>query len=278
MSGRLWRIGLVGLALLCASGTAMANSCRYLEMQLMQLQGSSGRDAELRNVRAMLRNNGCTGERPAASSSFGRSFFGNFRQRYERSPVFSRQEPAAQPRTQRSAPSGTYRTLCVRRCDGYYFPISFSTTRQHLPTDEAICGQLCPAGDAALYYHSVRSEGPEQMRSVAGEHYADLENAFRYRQVLDEACTCGTPLAAPPITADPATDDLRLASTVRLPARSPRARPAQGIDPETTLNRLGDLSYEAAPQADAAETESVRVILPPWYTMDSGMMASPVPN
>lgn len=277
MFGRLWRIGLVGLALACASGTAMANSCRYLEMQLMQLQGSSGRDGELRNVRAMLRNNGCTGEAPAAAtSSFGNNFFGNLRRRSERLTARSRQEPSQQTRTQRSAPSGTYRTLCVRRCDGYYFPISFSTTRQHLPTDEAICGQLCPAGDAELFYYSVRSEGPEQMRSVAGKYYADLESAFRYREVLDEACSCGTPLSTPPITAGAATDDVRLASTVRLPARPPRARPAQGIDPETTLNRLGELSYVAARQADAQET--VRVILPPWYTMDSGMMASPVPN
>jgi len=143
MFGRLWRIGLAGLALACVSGTAVANNCRYLEMQLMQLQGGSARDGELRNVRAMLRNNGCMGERPAAAtSSFGDNFFGNFRRRSERSTAHSTQDPSSQTRTQRSAPSGTYRTLCVRRCDGYYFPISFSTTRDHLAVDEAMCGQL----------------------------------------------------------------------------------------------------------------------------------------
>ena len=26
--------------------------------------------------------------------------------------------------------AGTYRTMCVRLCDGYYFPISFTTTRE----------------------------------------------------------------------------------------------------------------------------------------------------
>jgi hypothetical protein len=30
-------------------------------------------------------------------------------------------------RPRRGAASGTYRTLCVRLCDGFYFPISFST-------------------------------------------------------------------------------------------------------------------------------------------------------
>ena len=87
----------------------------------------------------------------------------------------------------------TVRTLCVRTCDGYYFPISFSTTRKYFEADEAACQRMCPAGDASLYYHS-RREGPEQMVSIAGAPYTDLENAFRYRTVLDRSCTCGTPL------------------------------------------------------------------------------------
>ena len=29
--------------------------------------------------------------------------------------------------------SGTYRTVCVRTCDGAYFPISFATVRNPLP-------------------------------------------------------------------------------------------------------------------------------------------------
>src|SRR6266540_3435428 len=32
----------------------------------------------------------------------------------------------------------TYRTLCVRTCDGYYFPISYATNRSHFKTDAAV--------------------------------------------------------------------------------------------------------------------------------------------
>ena len=31
------------------------------------------------------------------------------------------------PPTDAGPPSGTYRTVCVRSCDGFYFPISFAT-------------------------------------------------------------------------------------------------------------------------------------------------------
>jgi hypothetical protein len=184
-----------------------------------------------------------------------------------REPSRSSRDPA-----QARGDSGTYRTLCVRSCDGYYFPISFSTTRQHLAEDEAACQQLCPAG-GELYYHAVRSEGPEQMRSMKGDAYADLENAFRYRDVLDQSCTCGTPAGAPIST--PA-DPLTVASIEPAAAPLPRSRPAPGTDPETMLNRLGDLSFDAGSRVEA--TASIRMVLPPWYTTESAVLLSAVPN
>ena len=33
----------------------------------------------------------------------------------------------------------TYRTVCVRMCDGYYFPVSFSTLPSHFPQDADAC-------------------------------------------------------------------------------------------------------------------------------------------
>ena len=39
---------------------------------------------------------------------------------------------------------GTFRTLCVRTCDGYYFPISFSTISDQFATDAQSCQNMCP--------------------------------------------------------------------------------------------------------------------------------------
>ena len=40
------------------------------------------------------------------------------------------------PMPQTGAPSGTYRTVCVRSCDGYYFPISYATTAERFAGSE----------------------------------------------------------------------------------------------------------------------------------------------
>src|ERR1700760_4832637 len=43
------------------------------------------------------------------------------------------------PGMDNGAPSGTYRTVCVRTCDGGYFPISFATVQSRFSDDERSC-------------------------------------------------------------------------------------------------------------------------------------------
>ena len=38
----------------------------------------------------------------------------------------------------------TYRTVCVRTCDGYYYPISFSTNASRFREDEMTCRDPAP--------------------------------------------------------------------------------------------------------------------------------------
>lgn len=86
-----------------------------------------------------------------------------------------------------------YRTLCVRTCDGYYFPISFSTSATRFPEDEQTCQRLCPAAEAVLYTHRNPGEEVAQAVSSTGRVYKDLPNAFRYRRELVAACSCKQP-------------------------------------------------------------------------------------
>ena len=48
---------------------------------------------------------------------------------------------------------GAYRTLCVRACDGFYFPISYSTPRSRFEIDASVCQALYPPVEATLYVH-----------------------------------------------------------------------------------------------------------------------------
>jgi len=88
-------------------------------------------------------------------------------------------------------PSGsTFRTLCVRTCDGYYYPISFSTLPSHFQDDERACQRTCPATEATLFMHHNPGEDVSQAVSLTGRRYADLPNAFRYRKEFVATCSC----------------------------------------------------------------------------------------
>jgi Protein of unknown function (DUF2865) len=88
------------------------------------------------------------------------------------------------------APSGTYRTVCVRACDGGYFPISFATVPQRFADDEKTCKALCPATEANLYAYRNPGEDMNQAVSVSGQTYTSSPNAFKFRQEFNPSCAC----------------------------------------------------------------------------------------
>jgi hypothetical protein len=81
----------------------------------------------------------------------------------------------------------------VRTCDGYYFPISYSTVPSRFADDENTCKRLCPAADATLYSFRNPGEQMEQAVSEGGQQYTALPNAFRYRKELVASCSCRKP-------------------------------------------------------------------------------------
>lgn len=91
------------------------------------------------------------------------------------------------------APSGTYRTVCVRMCDGYYFPISYSTVPSRFPDDQRACQRECPATDTALYTYRNPGEDIGQAVSLNGQPYTELPNAFHYRKEYTPSCSCRRP-------------------------------------------------------------------------------------
>jgi hypothetical protein len=86
--------------------------------------------------------------------------------------------------------SGTFRTVCVRTCDGAYFPISFATVPARFPDDEKTCRALCPAAEATLFAHRNPGEDMSQAVSISGQTYSSLPNAFKYRTEFNPSCAC----------------------------------------------------------------------------------------
>ena len=88
-----------------------------------------------------------------------------------------------------AGPSGTYRTLCVRLCDGFYWPLSHSTTRARFSKDAKQCEASCP-GRSQLFVQRSGSEGAESIVDLKGAPYTQLKNALRYRTEYVQDCTC----------------------------------------------------------------------------------------
>jgi hypothetical protein len=84
----------------------------------------------------------------------------------------------------------TFRTICVRTCDGFYYPISFATNSSRFRDDEQACQRSCPASPVTLYTYRNPGEDVAQAVSLNGQTYSELPNAFRYRQQFDATCSC----------------------------------------------------------------------------------------
>ena len=83
----------------------------------------------------------------------------------------------------------TYRTLCVRMCDGFYFPISYATSSTNIAHDADTCAASC-GGDARLFYYPNPGGSIESMLDMTGRAYASYPIAFRYRKTLVQGCQC----------------------------------------------------------------------------------------
>ncbi len=106
---------------------------------------------------------------------------------YDPPPIGPSADGGAAPWSRSATP--TYRTMCVRLCDGYFFPVSFATSPEFFGNDEAVCQENC-ATPARLYVFKNPGEAPAAMENLDGRPYSRLDTAYKFRAEYDPACTC----------------------------------------------------------------------------------------
>jgi hypothetical protein len=150
---------------------------------LQQLQGNTaGREGQRRSVLIALAENDCGPQyRTAAAAGQQRGFF---------ETLFGPGSILSPGGGDQSYQSSGYRTVCVRTCDGYFFPISYSTSPNRFSEDEQTCQRMCPAQEVALYTYRNPGEEIAQAVSLNGRAYTDLPTAFSYRKEVNNACSC----------------------------------------------------------------------------------------
>ena len=149
---------------------------------LQQLQGNTaGREGARRSVLVALAENDCGPQYRQAALPQQRGFFDTL---FGPGSIVA---PAEQPAIGQFS---NYRTVCVRTCDGFFFPISYSTSSDRFAQDEQTCQRMCPAAEVLLYTYRNPGEEIAQAVSINGHAYTDLPTAFAYRKEVNKACSC----------------------------------------------------------------------------------------
>lgn len=192
------------------------------------------------------------------------------------------------PRTDRASPqanttqattqgnstrSATGRTLCVRLCDGYYFPIASQSSRDRIKTDAAVCQSMHAAEGQAELFVERRLGDVGAAASADGKRYGDLDHAFRFREAYIPACHAQLKqgIAALQSRYRDAVESLPSpdpdATVKRLTAYPlPRLRPTDvGEDPETIASRFGSLALADMKRGAAAQHSPVRRVGDEYY-------------
>ena len=81
------------------------------------------------------------------------------------------------------------KAVCVRTCDGSFFPVSYSAGGSRLDSLQDMCKALCPNAEVSLYTYPISAD-IDQAVSIDGTRYIDSPNALKYRQTFDSTCTC----------------------------------------------------------------------------------------
>ncbi|MBI3436220.1 MAG: DUF2865 domain-containing protein [Proteobacteria bacterium] len=158
-----------------------ANLGRMLA-DIERLAGRNGdRDGQRQSIVVALAQNNCGPQYRAAVTQQGGGLFDS---------LFRSGPSATAPGGEGEVQGSGYRTLCVRTCDGFYYPVSFQTSSSRFQEDELACQRTCPGADVTLYTHRNPGEDINQAVSLSGRPYTELPQAFRYRQEFNAACSC----------------------------------------------------------------------------------------
>ena len=169
--------------------------CGGLNQRISQLQASVGQSQAAGGGRRddlIARYNAACRQQPPQPRGFFESLFGGAEP----------QRPAAlPPPTQPTRPAagvseadgdgharGGSQAVCVRTCDGGFFPLAQSARRSGDALTE-MCSALCPGTEAAVYTRNPNAEIKTAV-SLDGHPYMDLPNAMKFAKSVTPTCSC----------------------------------------------------------------------------------------
>jgi hypothetical protein len=160
---------------------------QQMQANLNQLQANAHASNNPQRQDLVLRYNAyCRAEQPQQQKGFLEQLFGGPSQQ---TPTEAAPDQPL-PTEDEQKPKGGSEVLCVRSCDGGFFPMSSARRGGENLAD--LCRALCPNADAVVYSR-VPGQAIQTAVSFDGSPYSDLPAALKYQKTFDPACTCRPP-------------------------------------------------------------------------------------
>lgn len=168
--------------------------CGSIAAQIRQLESGYARlaqqsidpaDVEIRRrqLQAAVQQT-CSAEQPRG---FFETLFGPPRGQQPQQQIMPEGQPIIADEGQPALGGG--RLVCVKTCDGSYFPMTSPPGGQQ--SADEMCQSLCPGTETLAFAYPGGDEGITRAISLAGNRpYTSLANAFKYRKTFDESCAC----------------------------------------------------------------------------------------
>lgn len=157
-------------------------------------------------------------------------------------------------------------TVCVRTCDGGFFPLSSNATSMDFARDADTCAKMCPGVDTELFYHDVSvGETSDMISTATGAPYSAMPNAFVYKNRKPgekSSCSCDLPAYYERMRKNQSavTELPKNGSITKIETRKPEAPAIAAPAPQS---QVPDRPYD--PQSD-----KVRQIGPQFLAGDQG--------
>jgi hypothetical protein len=226
-----------------------------LQQQRQALTGGGGNKRRQAELQQAMARSGCGGvPQPARRRGGLFDFFSGGREDVEELPQT--------PIYRSIDPNGRYRTVCVRLCDGFFYPVSYATYGARVAQDAERCQSTC-AAPAELYVYRNPGQEIEQAVSLSGSAYMDLPVALRYRSEYVKGCSCKQ-AEYNPTEIEAANKRADAGPAAAQPAETTGATPAPEAAPPPPQEPPSQMAVPAgAPQFDLDVTGSNEPAPPP---------------
>jgi hypothetical protein len=122
-------------------------------------------------------------------------------------PVGAHQLATAHPAPAQTVALGR-RSVCVRTCDGYFFPVAALNHNSEISSHQASCDTLCPEAETKLFVMPAGSGNIDEATAArGGELYSQLVARIKASDTKPASCGChsasGNPINSSAVLNDP---------------------------------------------------------------------------